>query len=99
MLDTRLLSDLKFQQHGDSCVLASYGVAAYPFTETPVQDYFCDYCRHFALPDHNPEQECVWHFDRLQDDRAASGYKIICDLHEASEQPSFLNCRRKFSLP
>lgn len=43
MIDRDLLKDVKFKQNGDSCVLASFGVAAYPFTKIDVEEYFKGY--------------------------------------------------------
>jgi hypothetical protein len=98
MLNTRLLSKLKFKQHGHSCVLATYAVAAYPFTETPVDNYFRDYCSEFKVPSENPEQEYVRHFGGLLDQGPRSGYEIIRDLHNFSKKQSFSKCEKMFSL-
>ena len=44
-----------FIQHSNSCILASYAIAANYFTGIPISDYFRDYCWHFNLSPTDPE--------------------------------------------
>lgn len=78
-------------------MLASYGVAAWPFTKQPIPEYFWDYCRKFHIRTNNPVKAYERHFFNEYKRRGISGYKLIKVIHRSNER-SFSRCRRKFSL-
>ena len=86
-------SQVKYRQSLNTCVLASYAVACYPFTTTPVLDYFVAYRRHF---DKLNEPQPKWdeaHPERSYDQRfhaQGNGCAVIKDLHNNSPADAFL---------
>ena len=88
-----LFKDLNYRQGLNTCVLASYGVASYPFTRIPILDYFSAYCRHFELEQEHPERSYDGHFHRQK-----NGYEVIKGLHEESLDRVFNKCRETFKL-
>jgi hypothetical protein len=85
----------------NTCVLASYGVACYPFTTTPVLDYFVAYCRHFnklnetqpKLDEAHPERSYDQHFHNQ-----GNGYAVIKNLHDKSTEPIFQLAKSRIEL-
>ena len=96
MLNEQLLEPLNFRQEGDSCVLAGYAVAAYPFTGQSVRGYFSDYCRHFHIRHTNAERAYAAYFPGEYKRRKITGFELIRALHNGSKQRCFSRCRRKF---
>ena len=98
MHDASSLAALRFAQHSDACVLASYAVAAHAFTRLPIQDFFTDYCRHYGLQAPDSESCYASHFHNEWQVLKTSGYALIYSLHLTSQQASFLACQRAFFL-
>jgi hypothetical protein len=82
-----------YRQSFNTCVLASYGVACFPFTHQPIGDYFLAYCRHFALDQTLPEASYERHFHSLP-----SGYDVIETLHLDATDSVFSACRANVLL-
>jgi hypothetical protein len=95
-----------YSQHLNTCVLASYGVACFPFTGTRVLQYFGAYCRHFNrienpcpnLDEAHPERSYEGHFHDLARRPGNSGYGILRDLHDGSGEPEFVAARNAVTL-
>jgi hypothetical protein len=85
-----------YSQQLSTCVLASYAIACFPFTGTPVVDYFVAYCRHFNLDQAHPERSYERHFHPLS--RTTPGYQVLWDLHNRSLKRPFLRARAKVDL-
>ena len=98
MIKEQEFERLKFRQSGDSCVLASFAVAAHPFTKQPIKKYFYDYCRHFHIRSRDHEHCYCKHFPNEYVRRGISGYELIKRLYQSSTQKSFARCRRKFHV-
>lgn len=81
-------------------VLASYAVAAYPFTKRNILDYFEDYCRHYKIHATTTDSESQYlkDFKIRYAKPGMNGYKVIKDLHDNSTEISFKNARNKFDL-
>lgn len=77
----------------NTCVLASYAVAAFPLLRVPVLDFFVACCSHFGLPQHRPERS--YEDDFLQ---RHPGYEVIWNLHHDSTVATFKACRETFDL-
>ncbi len=100
MFSREAFKDLDYVQTGNSCVLASYAAAAYPFTRKDIYDYFEDYCRHFkiAVSGSDAESKYCEHFHKEYTRREVSGYQIIKELHSSSKAASFIKARESFEL-
>jgi len=99
MIDSSKI-DAGFIQTGNSCVLASYGIALNYFTSIPVAASFEDYCRHFGLPFatwEQAEQQYAEHFHKEWNKRKCKGYEVILDLHNNSNAPAFVAAREQFN--
>jgi hypothetical protein len=106
-MDQQTLSGINYTQHLDTCVLASYAVACFPFTnKQPVLDYFVAYCRHFNkvenpspnLDEAHAERSYDRHFHDLAAKPGNSGYKILWKLHYSSAEPEFAKARDAVTL-
>lgn len=97
MIVASRFSGLSFKQSGNSCILASYAIAAYPFTGTPVLDYFRDYRDVFfsdKAQNMDPEPFYNAHFHPLyQYISGKSGFQLLRDCHERIDRPSFNKAR------
>ena len=92
-----LFLGVKYSQRLDTCVLASYAVACFPFTnKQPVLDYFLSYCRHFKLNETYPERSYDLHFHPLS--KIKPGYQIIKELHDSSSESVFVKARQSITL-
>lgn len=89
---------IKYRQTLDTCVLASYGVACFPFTGTPVLDYFTAYCRNYNQDATHPERSYENHFHAECRKPGMSGYKILKCLHDGSAEAVFEKARNAVSL-
>lgn len=89
---------INYSQHLNTCVLASYAVACFPFTTQPVGEYFVAYCRHFKLDETHPERCYEQHFHKLASKPGNSGYSIIKSLHDSSDEPEFIKARSLITL-
>jgi hypothetical protein len=102
MIDTNTLYTTFVQcRNCGSCTLASYAVASHHFTDLDVYDFFLDYCKHFkitASPGQDAEQKYANHFSQEWSSRNCSGYKIIEELHNSSQQSAFVQSRAKFGV-
>lgn len=91
----------KFTQSKAVCVLASYAVAAFPFTRKPVIEYFKDYCDYYNIS-YDPSNDIQEVVDNDFRSRCGLpgmfGYKIIMDLHDNAQGQSFTKARESFSL-
>lgn len=103
-----------FKQNHNSCVLSSYGGAAYYYTKIPINEFFLDYCRHYFTDfsdngyEKNPEAYYEMHFHgqifgkkEKTGWRAVehtNGFRFIESLHNTSRQKTFVECRKKFNL-
>jgi len=90
-----------FVQCCNSCILASYAVASYHFTNLNVYNFFLDYCKHFnisASPDQDAEREYAKHFDQEWKSRKCSGYRIVEQLHNNSLKTAFVQSRTRFGV-
>jgi len=99
MVDRALIED-QFLQTGNSCVLASYGVANQYFTAQTIPAGFEAYCRHFILPFTNAreaERAYEQHFNRLWQLLRFKGYQIIVNLHQSSSVPLFEIARSRYN--
>jgi hypothetical protein len=101
MVDMSKVISPKFLQHKDSCVLASYAIAARYFTNIPIDDFFFAYCRHYNLPYKNTnvinaQDQYDSHFHHNMPEK--SGYEKIEILHNSSNEPEFLRARTLFSV-
>jgi len=106
-MDHKMFSGINYNQHLNTCVLASYAVSCFPFTnQQPVLDYFVAYCRHFNkvekptpnLTEAHPERSYEGHFHNLAAKTGNSGYKILSDLHHGSAEPEFERARNAVTL-
>jgi hypothetical protein len=95
-MDRNCLTGISYRQNLDTCVLASYAVACFPFTQNPVLEYFVAYCRHFNLDQQHPERSYESHFHPLATTRP--GYQIIRELHEQSTEAVFATARLHTTL-
>lgn len=93
-------NDLNFTQTENSCVLASYGVCAYPFLHRDIEEYFQGYCEHFGLGHLNKTHEKLYdeHFHAYYRQQRISEYSIIECLHNTSQVQIFKDCRTKIRL-
>lgn len=98
MLVLSLPANLTFTQVGQTCILASYAVAAFPFTGMPIETYYQDYCNHYGIRSANPALSCEQHFDAQWRQRSISGYQLLQDIHTSSKGTVFEKCSRAFSL-
>lgn len=87
---------INYSQHLNTCVLASYAVACFPFTGTPVLEYFVAYCRHFHLDQSHPERSYEGHFHPLS--RTTPGYRVLADLHNGCGEKPFVRARDAVTL-
>lgn len=87
---------INYSQQLNTCVLASYAVACFPFTGTPVLDYFVAYCRHFNLDQAHPERSYETHFLPLS--RTTPGYRVLGDLHNGCGEQPFIRARDAVTL-
>lgn len=95
---------VNYSQQLDTCVLASYAVACLLFTGTPVLAYFVRYRRHFnklketcpKLDETHPERSYQSHFHPLSCNKP--GYQILKQLHDESNESSFLEARKRVTL-
>lgn len=76
-----------------TCVLASYAVAAYPFVNIPVLDFFAAYCCDHGLSHQHPERSYDNDFHRWP-----NGYDVVWKLHRNSTVAIFKACRDAFRL-
>lgn len=96
MIDIEQLTKPPFIQTGNTCVLASYAVAARYFTKIPAEEFFVCYCRYFALPLVNhcdAQAEYDKHFHTYIDKRM-TGYQLVAELHNTSTQDAFITARK-----
>jgi hypothetical protein len=99
MVSNELFANLHYVQQSGECLLASYGVAAYPFTREPIQNYFYHYCRKFHIRAANPVMAHLRHYIRENEKNPIPGYEFIQTLHHTqTHERSFSRCRRKFYL-
>jgi hypothetical protein len=90
-----------FVQCCNSCTLASYAVASYHFTKLNVYNFFEDYCKHFKLAASKgqaAERAYDQHFQNRWQTLKCSGYEIIEDLHNNSQESVFVKSRAKFGV-
>ena len=80
-----------------TCVLASFALASSCFTQTPVEEYFRDYCTHFDLDTNNPYDSYDKHFHSYLNDNQISGNKLIFDLFKTSNTNSYSSLRKVVS--
>jgi hypothetical protein len=93
MVSENAFSGTGYRQYLKTCVLASYAVAAYPFVNIPVLDFFVAYCCDHGLPHQHPERSYDDDFHRWP-----NGYDVIWKLHHDSTVPTFKACREAFRL-
>lgn len=91
--------DLTFIQKNDTCVLASYGIAAKYFTGICVDDFFKGYCDHFGLSVNNSDYQFAYneHFHK-NITNYQSGYHCIQQLHQNSSQDCFQKSKAAFNF-
>ena len=89
MMSFASLNKVGYTQFLNTCVLASYAVACYPFTGTPILDYFIAYCQYFNLSLKHPERSYDEHFHQYCHAKGLSGYKVIEELHRGGVQEPF----------
>jgi hypothetical protein len=92
-MDSKSFLTVCYKQLLDTCVLASYAVASFPFVKVPVLDFFVAYCCDHGLSHDHPE--------RSYDDEFHSwphGYGVIWKLHHESTVALFEKCRRAILL-
>lgn len=103
-----------FIQTVNSCVLASYAIAANYFTKVEILEYFKAYCCHYNITeiDSNPyirngikisahnHYEVLYdsHFHNEYNRRRKAGLKIIEELHKESIQSAFVEARNSFDV-
>lgn len=93
MISQNTFSNCNYRQQLQTCVLASYAVAAMPFVGIPVLDFFDAYCCEHGLPPQHPERKYDLTFHGL-----GRGYEVIWNLHHNSVVKVFQSCRSKFDL-
>lgn len=78
MITAEVFTNLFYKQKDHYCVLASYAVAAYPFTNQEVIPYFIDYCRHFNLSanSNNAESKYLKDFELRSSATHMNGYLV-----------------------
>jgi hypothetical protein len=88
-----------FKQSGNTCVLASYGIASNYFTSLPVESFFEDYCKHYKInpPTLDFEKAYDAHFHEELKKQRISGYELIVNLHKTSAQKCFVESRGRFT--
>lgn len=108
MFDRSLLSNEKYQQTGDFCVLGSYAVAMKPFltdkTNFDVLDFFKGYCEEMdcVCKSQNVLNAIGWERAYLADfslkTSTMSGYELIKSLHKNSDVSPFKEARTKVDV-
>ena len=93
MISQSAFSHCHYRQQLQTCVLASYAVAATPFVGIPVLDFFNAYCREHGLPQQHPERNYDLTFHGM-----GRGYGVVWKLHHHSPVGVFQSCRSKFDL-
>ena len=93
MISENAFSGTDYRQCLDTCVLASYAVAACPFVNIPVLDFFVAYCCDHGLSHQHPERSYDNNFHRWP-----NGYDVIWKLHHGSTVATFKTCRKAFDL-
>ena len=98
MVDPNTLEH-SFRQKGNSCILASYGIASSHLTQYSVEDFFQDYCKEIDK-ESVPSAEEVYdeYFHDEYRTKKVPGYHLIIDLHEKSSQSSFAETRKVFDI-
>ena len=100
MITRKSFSNLNFIQKYDSCVLASYGVAAFPFVNRNITEFFKAYCKHYGVPITTQDGELEYNqdFHTRDEQKNKGGYWVIKNLHDTSSQNIFIDCKKAFSL-
>jgi len=99
MMSKLELANLNYRQNGyNTCVLASYAVACYPFTHVDVLDYMTGYCTHFGLDNTKPERSYDADFHHRYKTARINAYKLIEELHNVSQEECFLRARSSVSI-
>lgn len=93
MISRDAFHSVNYIQRLNTCVLASYAVAACPFIKIPVLDLFVAYCSHFGLAQEHPEREYEADFRHRH-----PGYEVVWKLHHDSTVATFKTCRDAFRL-
>lgn len=104
----------RFSQSTESCVLASYAIAANYFVGIEIKKVFDDYCRHYGINNFNMHKylfrtspikheklsEFAYdsHFHDACKNSGMSGLEFIKNLHDHSTHTSFLRSRGIFAL-
>ena len=98
MVDPATLNS-DFVQSCDSCVLASYGIASSHYTDNDIQNFFNNYCKSKNItPEPFPEKAYDDHFQELWKNNPISGCEIVLELHQNSNEKSFLSSRDSFNV-
>jgi hypothetical protein len=100
MLDRSTFNNLQYNQYGNWCVLASYGVSSYPFTDQNIQEYYQAYCDYFLVKNDGAPIETRYELDfseRWQKNKV-NGYEVILELFTNSSHPFIVNNRRNYTL-
>lgn len=95
-MDKKPFEQLSYRQQGRTCVLASYGVACFPFTNTEIDSYFLAYCNHYRLDTNNPTSSYENYFKKQT--KQITGYEVLKELHEKSSEKVFTTARSLVSL-
>lgn len=96
----------------ETCVLASFAIAAYPFVKIDILEYFKAYCLYRKLKlDDDECPQCEYSKDLKKFERdikskpsnglpenLGGGYCVIWDLYSKSSGDVFERCRKAFSL-
>lgn len=98
MMNSDEFNLLNYQQNGDYCVLASYAVAAFPFTERPIKDYFSAYCSTYKLSLQGSFEQTYFHdFVNRYSLPGKNGYKVMNEFHNKSNDQCIIDAREKFT--
>lgn len=84
------------RQTGNSCIVASYAVAMFPFTAVPLLQYYEDYGQHFHLPAPRDGNACADHFHEEWQRRGISGLRLLTQLHAPATGGVFAQCSQRF---
>ncbi len=103
MFDRNSFSNEQYQQQGEFCVLASYGVAMKRFltgqTTPDVPDFFRGYCEEMGCACKDQAMSAAMRWERLyladfvQKTAVMSGYELIHLLHQNSDVAPFREAR------